>query len=818
MTIKNSIISVSAAALLVAGITGCSSNGTTTTAATTTTTTSALTTAVKAVDGYVMNATVTAYFTNEDNTTMGSVALTGTDSSKDPLTGNWTDGSATYSLPSDANDTVKNGLKFYKLTYKAAVPATATTGFKPATYLENGYAAGFDANDTAAATTFALYAPANSGIISPISSLLYQANSATLGTETAVGTVVTDLNTSYLTNLENNATNLAATLGLGSVNLLTADPVALAGSNPTFTLVNALLKDTATQAVANALLTAAAPASATLTNTLTTLTTAGGGGTLATTLLSQAQDGTFTTSSIASLAIDKSVAAGTPQNAATVDNSTKFQVTDINITTALATSTLNNSGTGAKYKIGTDSPVVTIATDNDKNISNKSFNIIVSKIGDKARINDTDNNSSAGLVLSIPMEMNSTDGVIDAIVKPSSMVKWEVRDTAGGYIKTGESNASVLGLDAAVAITESQANTTGDFSLTINTNGIINAVVTNMDGNVTGSYVNTAEIGDLQVLIVDGNSTDYNLVRVISGYTTNMPAASSVTSLGGTITATTGAKNILNLTTGDMRTGVATQINVVPSSLLTVTNNGGAGTLANPFVLNNNAAFNGNLAASAFQTYEKNTTFAITSEGAQATAIVDKNSTYINTVLYNAADTSGASAATNIFDVNTTSTTAGELNSTVTYKVTDEFGDANTSSMYVRINRPAYLTSNTFAAGTDGNKTLIIGDYDGNGSIGAMAIANVPMLAAGSEISILCNDNVLRSIAIGGLTKDCNISNAAVYTDANYTINFHSNGYLELNQTIGTLSDINFTIVEINATDLYSADFNLTLDDANTTY
>jgi hypothetical protein len=810
------MISIAAAGVIAAGLTGCGSSSTTAA-----TSTSGIQTAVKAVDGYVMNATVTGYWLDEDNTTMRSITLTGTDSERDITAGTWTDGSSTYSLPADTNDTVKNSMKFYKLSYKASVPATTTTGFKPATYLESGHSVGFDSNDTAVATNFTMYAVANSGIISPISNLVYQANSTLIGTETTAGTLVNqDFNATTLASMEGNASKIMSAMCLSSVDMESADPVALLSSNPTFTLVNAALKGQGGN-VANNLLSANDCTTSSLENTLQAISDAGANTALVSTLLSQVKIGAFKASDIAALAIDKSVANNTIEQSAPADNSAKFQVEDMNISATLALSSLYQYGD----KVDMDqNPFLAIETDNDVNISNKSFNLVVKVENDKVRVNDTNNTSTGAVVLSIPFEMNSTDGTVALAIDADAMVKYNVRDDAGGYINSGELNTTVLGITTS-DIVLSQTST-GTATVTFDVDSILSGAATAMDDNVTGTYSYTNdEISKVQVILQDNDSA---LARVIGTSTLSFPEATisgldstisgtgielldfeaDLRSTAGTNASAANTANAISAIAVDSVASTLTATSVIAGNATTPVT--AAGALLNRTIYINEASsatdsVDYNITIATTDGYEKNTSASATTTDTNVSSFVS----YTQNVAGDGI-TSGKSNGTISIDTTPTVTSGatGHPSTVLTFKTTDEFGKALTTDDYnvtVYLNRaPASISIDE--SSSDSNATAIklmdngsIVGIDGTTNATSYVIYNALTVTDNDtdEFGNVGNSTVSASTAMAnGTVRIAGISLGHTLSDDNTTYI----GQPGENGSIGTGTNGTYVMMNANAT------------------
>jgi len=813
MTIKKSLISVAAASLLAAGFAGCGSDSSSTPAAattdTTTTTTSGVVSSVQAVDGYVYNATAKAYYLADNNTSMTAITLTATPTTKDVVSGVVTVGQSTYSLPADTNASVKSRIKFY--TISDTVSSSVGTTFTPAAYIEGNNIDGYDANDTLLGTTV-LYSPANSAIISPLTNLIYTANSASLfGATTAVPTTLVDLNATTFTALEANATKIATNLGLTGVNLLTADPVALAATNPTLRLVTALLKgaDSTTATTILAMTTPATTLATTLTAVAAALPAGDTGKTLATTLAASAANGGFSTSDIAGLNIEKSVTAGSVQSLVAPVTTGLFPINGISINGKDSTEFV---AAGAKIS----STLADIYADInmskvDGNITNKAFNVFIAVKGNKSFVASTDSNKSGSLIVQIPFDLNSTTSVIDSLVDGNTAIKYEAKSSDGAYIVTkSDVNATILSLTGDTAI-----NTTAVSNVVrIHVGTILdNLKDKSADANLTGDTGFAFDgITDVQVYLTDAANT----VGLSADGLNSMPLAKGTfSSLAGTVAATEAIK-ILNLSTVDFRGITTTGANVKPANVLSLTGTrAGTGANTSAWIVNNNTEINVSLGANVTDTFEKNNTVTITSS---STADLDLNTT----TLITKAKANEYSTVGNRGEFNTTNiTTVGDLNYTITTVVTDEFGEANTTVNYVTANRPAYVnTSAAWSTSSEGNKTILIKDYDGRDSNASLETT--------SMIRILDNANKYHTLVAGTAKNvqvginDINFTNYSVGAEKNITFSviFNVDGSLELNSTFGTeanLTDINFSVVDYNLTDRYGMDYNLTGSDSTGT-
>ena len=800
MTIKNSLISVAAASLLIAGLAGCGSSSSSSSSSTSSSTSGGIQSSVNAVDGYIYNATVKAYYVTDDNSTMGSVTLTATPTTKNTSTLVSTVGGHTYSLSAadDANASIKDRIRFFTVATTSSVDDGNVT-FTPAAYIEADGEAGYDANDTLIGTTV-LYAPATSSVVSPLTDLIYQSNTATLGTTTTAGTAAAELNASIIAAIDANATKIATNLGLGSVNLLTADPVDLASSNPTLKLVTALFKSSTSTAstVSDAVLAMTTPAT-TLATTLAGVVAAlptGNAKTFATELQTLAVAGAFTTSDVAALNIEKSVATGTYTTTAIPTFTGKFPVSGVDVGTKKSTVL---SAAGAKY-LSTDTVDVnmTLAAANaDANISNTSFKLLVAFKGKKDFVSD-DANISSSIVASIPFDLNlttsggSTGVVATAGIAATSLIPYQVKSQDGSEtVAKTDINASTVGL----ATTDIRTNVTTNI-LTINVGNIVTALKSIGDGNTTTDLETFNGISDVQVMIADASGK----IMGAKSATVTLPLAKATFSdIGlGSITGVEAYK-LVALPTLDMRTGVVTAANAAPDNNLSISGalvNSGAGSLYDTnatarIVLNNNTRYSITLDNSTSDSWEDNTTAAFTF-GAMLT---DQNSSYLSDRIKK--DSTSAVTATNALDVNTSdTTTAGELNTTISTVITDEFGETNTTVTYITVNRaPTYK-------GTETNTTryLIANDKDGhdiNGSLDVVVYFN----GFGGGLSL--TEGTALEVNLTQSTADTNRT-ITLYVDPS---DGNNSVYVDFNASLPADHNITF---DVNLTDEYDGDLNVT--------
>ena len=760
MTLKNSLISISAAALLVAGITGCSSNGTTTVAEDPVV--SSIASSVQAVDGYIYNGLVKAYYLDDDNVTMNSVTLTNTDTTKNTDTLAVTLGSSTYSL-AEANTSIQDKIRFFTIASKGSSDDGVVT-FTPATYIESDGVDGYDVNDTLLGAT-TIFAPATSSIVSPLSNLVYLASQATLGTTAAFGTAQVDLNTTTFAQVEGNATVIATNLGLSGVDLLADDPVELAATNPTFRLVNALMLGSG---AADLALIQAATAPTTLAEVLTLVgTTAADGAGLANTLAPLASDGAFTTSDISGLNIEASVVQGGIVSLVAPTISGKFPISGIS--TNGISSSLLNTGAGNKYCPNVDTLDVNMTLAGDVNVSNTTFNLLIAYKSIRSSIAD-DVNTSSAVVAKIPFDLNITDGAVaTAGIAAGSTVVFQVKAKDGSQTVTKtDMNATTLGL----ATTDIDVN--ADI-LEINVKNIVAALKVAGDANTTAGLetICAASIADVQVMLQDVNGS---MIVGATDADTNLPLARANFSDIGTAAITgTEVYKLLVSSTFDNRDGL-TQTNTAPAIADILTN----GDDSNDILIiddNNDSVTTGdNLIANKIivnegtGSTELNITVSSVATGGEdsevnATMAIGTLPAWI-TVASSSASEGAIGAGTDFtLTVDGNHTTSAETSTDVNVTITDEFGKtaaANNQTLTFVYNLAPTLTT---VAGVQADTNLTVTYAGSVSNVQGLALVDGTATTAG-ECDVIADNNGTSAFACAVSATDGNLT---ITVDANTT-------------------------------------------------
>ena len=784
MTLKKSLISVSAAAILVAGITGCSSNSTTAANNNDSSTPTTLTVS----DGYVVNYSVVATLNdgNSSTTTTTTKACPTANTKASIVAGSsQTAGTATLDLTKDLTAAEIANLESIAIVY--AAQTTNGTALTYGTFFDANSDGKFVATqgDTLITNTaFTMSAPYGYANVTPVTSLV----NARIATLTASDT--NDTNRSAVEALA--LTQIAAGLGLSSTDIKNVDPISVASSNPTYTLINSMLGQAITDgdmtAIATSLATATAAtdAASALTNIAAGATT---GAAFYTSAATQITADPSMLNAVASMNLDG-------MRSQTAGGATTFTPTyltpsaaDFNVTSITVGNTAGSAltGNGAKVGIlGLDDTTLLI-TKADANVSNKPFRLAI-KIGSQETSIADDANISS-LTIFMPFDLNNTvtTGLAGAV---SGDVKWEGITPAGAFF-SGDMNASYFTTTAATtALTVTHLTTT-----TASVDFDISAIITAIDANSSNAAaIVTGQISDFAMALVDSNSTMQmtNAGSTASTYWGNTQIAATA----GTINVT--GKSMLKNTLLDGRANAATSTaNVAPAHPLTVTVGAtGAGTAASPYVVNDNTDITLSVATSAIDTNDVNTTMTFAMSGT-ASADFELNTTTLSALIKNNAFATNAAAGS---DVNTSNTTTiGELNATLTTVQTDEFGESNSTAYYFTINRAPVVLAASFTDGnlTDGNitTTAFFTEYDSH-TINATykCVGYDGVEAAGVPGASECNSSLTATYGIvvsdDNLTLDINSSTMDELTnDQNFTI-----------EITGITDQLTFGISDVNVT------------------
>jgi hypothetical protein len=802
MTIKKSLISMAAASLLVAAMTGCSDDS----SSSTPTPTPSTVTSVTATDGYVYNYGVTVTYSDGNSSAKNyttSAALTDAVKMTTKAAGKrQVAGSAVMSL-SELNSTVLDNLKSVNLFTKGQSSDGTTIT----------YATFFDANGNGEFNTtegdyyvptggFTMSTPAGFKVISPITTIVNSRITTLMASES------NDSNRSEITSLA--LSKVATALGLTSDKIKNVDPMDTVSSDPAYALINALMGqviiDGEESAVATSLVSATAPA--TVSDALKNIAA---GATSSKSLFTDAANQLAADSdminSVSSWNLDdlRSRTMGTAKTTFTptelTSGSADFNVTAITIG---GKNTSELAGSGAKIAAGAlDVTKITFDSANDTNISNKPIKFVM-QIGAQEAWRAADANVSS-LTVSMPMDINGTDGTVNGVI--SGDITWEGVDIEGNTFY-GDMNKSAFTTKVGTPIAFASS------VLTLTVADILTTIDTNSSSKAGLDIDNS--ISNVKIALVNGTTSIQQIDNSGSTNKTKYWGNTAIASVLGGINVT--GKTILKnaLVDGRQGGGATAAVNVKPNNTFNVSGanrgvTGGATSSTDTnatarIVFNNDTNRSVSLTKSAVDSLEENTTIAFT----LGDMLTDTNLTLLSKKL-KSTSTAAANAVTNAFEINTTSTEAGELNTTITTVVTDEFGEANTTVTYITVNRaPVYDTRKVIDVNLSDENTSapLIADYDGT--------------ANGNKI------HTVVKVKDGNSSRYFPITHAA-WSDINLTKTFHGkvrlsddNRSIEINSTIVQNNkvsdlDLNLTVNVATAYDQYNAflennatDYNLT--------
>ena len=772
MTFKKSMISIAAASVIAAGLTGCGSSSTTATSTDTDTATTGLVTSIKVVDGEVINAEATATYLKEDNST-GEVAIA--DRSNWLATSIDQNGTSTYDI-SELNATVLDNLISVKFETKAAHESNGTI-YAPTFFDTNGNGIQ-DATETLAGD-LELNTPAGFSVATPITTLI------------ASMVQSADINESNRTALVAQALeDISESLGLDATDIKSVDPLT-ATDKPQYAAINALLgavtrvgNDTAVQALATALAAKAAPAntSAAFANLAAAATTAGETDSAAMFTAfevaleadSSMLDGALTMD-LDALRTD-SLADGSVQISYQTSTATDYNVTQVEAGSMQHSPELGNNHIEALVQNGAKISDLNIEMDilADGNITTKTIGLVLKVANEKASV-EADANLTQ-LTVYLPVDMNATEGVITASLNPSALISYE-GVTAAGTIKSGDANASALGLTCGNIVSNNRTSgeNSDEYALEINATALLSGIDSNMS-NVFD--LDLASVASVQAALVDtdsitqkvsGDSTD--------GYATSYWGTTTVSSITGAITKT--GKTILNLTgdkLADMRADVS-GANVAPNPAYVVQNID-ADTNRTRSADNDLNATHGDLldlnitAANAVNSYEANTTVLFT----LGAGLKDINLTEVMRVV----ELNGTANVTGAIEANSTT----DAFTTLTATFTDEFGDSNSTITDIFVNAAPTITG-TYTAPT------VADDVNGTWFTTALTVANM------SEM----NNTITLDTNLSFLATDTNVTGARITTGNKLQVFFAGDA---------NASDTNVTIYDPVNSDLNATYNNIT--------
>ena len=559
MTIKKTILSTVTAAALAAMVTGCGSSSSGTTS---TDTTTGATSSVTAVDGYIINATATAVYFDDNNATVSepmTSTLHTTDSVDSTLD---TVGAADYTMTDDTN---KSRVRYFTLANK--VLGTSGTTTAPATFIDDGSVEGaYDTNDTLFATRFpgiTLYAPAGSKVLTPTTTAIFQQAGGTAAFTPA--NMGEDVNT---TAIGQAIDVIAAKLGLDAETIRDIDPVDAVSEHPEYAVINTMLAQVIVEGKLSGFVTALASednatSTTTFTQTLTKLETAATTAGLATNVFTavkadiDALGEAAYIADIPSLNLDKTLNNGGAATYASGSSTAVASVTGVTVDNKDAF-TLVDAGD----KIADNGKVVKInfaALADDANTTGTA-DLIIQIAGQGTAEENTTANSSEITVKVTDLNLSTIDNgtvVLDQTDNTKFSFGYQENNTTGVHYISAIDKNSTVALAAGDFI-----STTANVA-TINVQTLLTAVDTNVTTDWTSAGFDFSKITSLKVALVDGgklqkvSATDNNQRQAWGSTSITSIADSSNANLSGN------GRTILNLSKADSR-GSVTNVNLAP--------------------------------------------------------------------------------------------------------------------------------------------------------------------------------------------------------------------------------------------------------------
>ena len=813
MTFKKSMISIAAAAVIAAGITGCGSSSSTAATTTTTTTTTTQPTSIKAVDGYVMNAKVTAIWGdgNETNTTHSSTVLTDvtTKSQLSPAKA----GSPSYDLSELTASQLEN-LIAVKMEYKAAVPGTGNIVYN-ASYFDADGDGEYNQTkgDVYTATNFAMYAPEGFSIISPISTLVYAyANTAVDANESNSSEIVAAA-----------LTKVAAALGLSETDMKTVDPVGAISSKPEYALINAMvgslleegnslanLKTFATSLVAES---APATASAAFTNLGTAVTNSGIGNSAAvfTDIADQLSKDSTLISDVKNWNLDSVRASTVTAGSLVVEHLTAtdadYNVTDVSIDDVNA-SVLVSAGakiSKAAAAAGDLNDIqLQIAPKDANSTDNATIGFILKLANEDSNV--VGDNNFTEVTVYIPVELNTTDvssGTLGGGLLGTSTIEVEYT-TDSGTRAAIDANASALGFSAITNPASTDLVTISNNIITLKADAILNQLETNISTATVPFTLDLTRIAKLQVAVVDS-----------AGVLSKTNTAATKTGFWGTTTVTSDlgglqktGKTVLDLTYADMRTN-ATKANAegnasVAATVDTGTNLYGAKpSIGQACYIDVNATTITNTDDNITLSFTDNSIDSAAEQNASISISESSSLISISKTALSDMDADALAYGSNDFNVTIDASaiiaaaSGSHPTAVVSYKVTDEFGAAHATDQNMTITFNRAPTDIVFVGSNEYNVTITGADKN---------ITAIEHRTTGADYNgTAVTSNAVDAQLITSLTDPDGDHNLTSYPFR--FVNFASNGDGVAN------TDIN---VSANGLDLNASDINVSMSIGHT--
>ena len=811
-------LSIVAAGIIAAGLIGCGGGSSSSSSKTTSTTQP---TEIKGVDGYVMNAKVDVKYWDPETNTTKTVNVDATPSyyyTVDISTNKAKAGKPEYKL--DVNSSVLEHVVSVSLTSQTAGKAADGSVYAPSFFDADANGEYNSSIDVTIPPKITLKAPKGYSVVTPISTLIATAVEAQLNA---------DKNETNLTAVIDDATEkVANALGINANTLKTVDPISLLDSSDeieqAYVVANAfaggiITENGDTTKAYNSLASAKKAASAVDVISNLQKAASASGATKTANILAELKNQVEASSEnlkniIETANLDKTRSLSIKNNGLTTI-AKQAEPADFNITHIFGEA----GPEGYKIQASKLNSVYLKLAANEQNITNKNFAFVIQIANPKDYV-AADTNVST-LTVKVPFEVNATDGKIAATIPDDAKIIAEGINVAGDKILTYDKNLSEWN------IKESEIFTVNKGTISINAKKLVEKIETNTSnaffGGSTAAFPQKVEQIKAAFVVESANGVDHGNIIV--------PPKVTITSDAGTINET--GIQLLSFKQADIR-GNRTGKNKAPNNDLNISNSSDVkgyialkdGTIIpqtwglasatdennKTILVNNNTALDINLTRSTVDDWEENTTVTWT----LGDNLKDKNLSYITTHLK--ANSNNSYTATKAIDVNTSSTDDGNITTNITYKVCDEFGECNTTTAYLVVNRPWYDLNDTDLReyGVDANTstevnltTLKVLDYDGfeaNSSSADINFTTSPDLnwTNTNDVNVSIVSNVLR-IELNG----SNASGAEINLSFNYVSGDEWNLTMDANSTNWTIGstglDLNITGVKLQGKDKYGA-------------
>ena len=672
MTIKNSLISVAAATLIVAGVTGCGGSSGSSSSSSTPTTSGVNPSSFEAVDGKIMNALATGYYVDENNATQ-TVTMEVTKTSTNVVDGNVTKGSYAYSIPEDSNVTA-DMIRYVEFNATTALVEDGQS--YPASFIDVDGSLDYNVSKDQAFTG-PFTAPKGFKYVTPVSTMVM----ALMGDDITSP----ELNATLLAN---KIELIASKLNLTTDNMKNLDPTAEGAEEYGF--VNAMLA-ASTPAELSATATALAALETNATNFGAVVSSLasnaqGDAKNLFISIKNQLEAGSLTTDDLASINFDLTRENDGQPVVNTASATAIGNVTDIELASGFDASDLLSTGdkiskTGEYIELDFAANTTT-----DTNATG-TVDLYISVANPEANVEDTAKQDKLVIKIS-DVDIKKVGAATTMEVNGSkAKVSYEYYNTTTA---DGASNyKSMTNIDA----NNTLFGTAFDTDNKVLISSLIDAIETNATAelNITGACatsLTSGKIVDLAALVVDNDG----LLQKVDD--DNNPMLWSTTTVAGTGSAIAAeGKMLLNLR-ADMR-GTTTAVNTAPAPTYVVQAISPDTNRSN-YDLNTTHAdlLDFNVTTANNDSNENNTTVTIT----LGAGLKDINLTEVMRVV----ELNGTANVAGAIEANSTT----DQFTTITSKFTDEFGESNTSIIDVFVNAaPAKSGSYGTMPTTDVNGT-----------------------------------------------------------------------------------------------------------------